>query len=79
MLAMWMGYSIFGGLGLAYVILVPLPIIVFSVLIQKKKAHKNQQDAQQSSQMRSIWTTPIPYLSIVLVASLLLFLVSKFI
>jgi len=70
-MAIWMGWTIFGAMGLAYVVLVPLPIILFSVLTQKNKGKP------KTSHMASIWSTPIPYLGLLLVGSLLFFLLSK--
>lgn len=72
--AMWAAYNIFGNMGLTYVVLVPLPIIIFSLLVQKNKGA-----ARKSSQMPSIWSTPVPYLGIILLGSVLVFAASKFI
>lgn len=79
LVAMWLSYNLFGALGLSYVVLVPIPIVVLSVLTQNKKAQVSHTQAQKTSQLPTIWATPIPYLSIVLVASLLIFTVSKFV
>jgi uncharacterized oligopeptide transporter (OPT) family protein len=70
-MGVWMAYTIFGGLGLAYILIVPLPIIIFSIMVQKNKGKDT------SSQMPSIWATPIPYLGIVLIGSVLIFIGSK--
>ena len=74
-LALVMGHSVFGLSGLMYVALVPLPIIFLSFRVQK---NKTQAQTNSSSSLGSIWQTPVPYLGIVLLGSIVVFVVSKF-
>lgn len=57
---LFMAWSAFGWMGIAYVVLVPVPFILFSYFIRRRRemgktAHNTQ---------LSLWSSPIPYFSI---------------
>ena len=63
----FMAWSAFSWLGVAYVVIVPIPFIFFSYLVRARQKAGNT-DARQAM---SIWATPIPYFSIIFVVLIL--------
>ncbi len=61
--ALFMAWSGFGLMGVAYVLIVPVPLVLFSYLIQKSK---KEGGAKKQSEL-NWWTSPVPYLSIILI------------
>lgn len=64
---LFMAWSAFGWMGVAYVVIVPIPFIVFSYLVRKRK----KMDNPNPNRPVSFWTSPIPYFSILFVALIL--------
>lgn len=65
--ALFMAWSAFQWMGVIYVLLVPIPLFLFSKLVQKKK----QEGAYSQQKEISLWTSPIPYLSLFFVVIIL--------
>jgi heme/copper-type cytochrome/quinol oxidase subunit 2 len=63
----FMAWSAFGWLGVAYIVIVPIPLVFFSWLIRRGK----KRNGIQANSQISLWTSPIPYLSIIFVAFVL--------
>jgi len=59
-----MAWSAFAWMGVAYVVVVPVPLIFFSWFIRRRKKTNN---ANPNAPV-SLWTSPIPYLSLIFVA-----------
>lgn len=60
----FMAWSAFGWLGIAYLVIVPIPLVFFSWMIRRSQKKSKNTDIPQLS----LWTSPIPYLSVVFVA-----------
>jgi len=60
----FMAYSAFSWMGLLYVAVVPIPLVIYSIYFRKSKA----QGGQYIQKPINLWTSPIPYLSIIFVA-----------
>lgn len=63
----FMAYSAFGLMGIAYVVIVPIPFIAFSYFIRKRAKSGNV----NVTPTLNIWASPVPYLSIVFVGFIL--------
>jgi hypothetical protein len=60
----FMAWSAFGWLGIAYVVIVPIPFFFFSYLMRRRQQMGNIDPHQPLT----IWSSPIPYFSIIFVA-----------
>lgn len=59
----FMAWSAFGWLGVAYVVIVPIPFIFFSYLVRARQKAGNANPHQPMT----IWSTPIPYFSLIFI------------
>ena len=69
----FMAWSGFGWLGVAYVILVPIPLVFFSWLLRRSR----KRNAAHPNAPVSLWTSPIPYLSVIFLAFIMFNFIGK--
>jgi uncharacterized membrane protein YadS len=62
-----MAWSAFGWMGIAYVVIVPIPFLFFSYLVRRRK----KMGKGNSPGPMSIWTSPIPYFAVIFLAIIL--------
>jgi heme O synthase-like polyprenyltransferase len=60
----FMAWSAFQWLGVAYVLIVPIPFLFFSYLVRRRQKVGNV----NAHQPLSLWSSPIPYFSIIFFA-----------
>lgn len=65
----FMAWSAFGWLGVAYAVIVPIPLVFFSWMVRRNKNKPN------ANPQVSLWTSPIPYLSIAFIAIILFYVI----
>jgi hypothetical protein len=68
----FMAWSAFGWVGIAYVIIVPIPFILFSYIVRRRK----QTDNANPNKPLSLWSSPVPYFAAIFVVIILLSLTS---
>ena len=64
---LFMAFSGFGWMGVVYVLVIPLPFVFFSYIVRKRKKAGHV----SANKLPSIWFSPIPYLALILLASIL--------
>lgn len=59
----FLAYSAFSWMGLLYFLLVPVPLMIYTIYFRKKR----QAEPEIQSKSMNIWTSPIPYFSLIFV------------
>lgn len=59
----FMAWSAFGWLGVAYAVFVPIPLLLFSYFVRARVA-RGKAGNIDTQQPMSIWSSPIPYFSV---------------